>query len=473
MPTLKLKRNTVAGNSPTTAQLVVGELALNTEDGYLYAENNAGTVVNRIGTTSERVRYLPAGTGAVATTVQGKLRESVSVKDFGAVGDGTTNDSAAFQACIDSLPMGGRIYVPTGNYRILTTLNLHSGLSFYGDSCVNNVFGTPTYNEQSSHIFLDADAGKLFTIPANTQIESIYFTDLSFSARLNPTIVPRGTVTGFHFEGEAPYGMKHFGFTRCEFSNFGGYAIRVYDPTGGTGIDWNSNPGYMDECTFYYNTIGIEFDTDNADYWRLTGVGFIGAAGSFGIMCRRVGTLVLNQCGGGGGTMIAYIGAARDSLTLICCQFEAGDYMIHLNDTMATLQTYMPITLISCVVESPILLNKPCHLISQGTRWVNNLEVTASGVVVDMLFDSFLSSTAINLAAGSYVKNFLTHGSDLPIGVAGTILDGYRHSGPRIAGASPIGVTAPLYIGEEYYDNVAGIWYKGSGTTVNAWAQLN
>jgi hypothetical protein len=43
------------------------------------------------------VGYLPAGTGAVATTVQTKLRESVSVKDFGAVCDGVTNDSAACQ----------------------------------------------------------------------------------------------------------------------------------------------------------------------------------------------------------------------------------------------------------------------------------------------------------------------------------------------------------------------------------------
>lgn len=36
------------------------------------------------------VPYTPAGTGAVATNVQEKLREFVSVTDFGAVGDGVT-----------------------------------------------------------------------------------------------------------------------------------------------------------------------------------------------------------------------------------------------------------------------------------------------------------------------------------------------------------------------------------------------
>lgn len=45
---------------------------------------------------AEDVGYTPAGTGAVTTTVQAKLRESVSVKDFGAVGDGVTDDTAKF-----------------------------------------------------------------------------------------------------------------------------------------------------------------------------------------------------------------------------------------------------------------------------------------------------------------------------------------------------------------------------------------
>lgn len=44
---------------------------------------------------ASKIGHMPAGTGAIATTVQSKLREFVSVKDFGAVLDGVTNDASA------------------------------------------------------------------------------------------------------------------------------------------------------------------------------------------------------------------------------------------------------------------------------------------------------------------------------------------------------------------------------------------
>jgi len=70
---------------------------------------------------SATTTYLPAGTGAVATDVQGKLRESVSVKDFGAIGDGVTDDTAAIQAAFNSAAT--EILFPTGTYIISNLLN--------------------------------------------------------------------------------------------------------------------------------------------------------------------------------------------------------------------------------------------------------------------------------------------------------------------------------------------------------------
>jgi len=52
--------------------------------------------------------------GSVGRTVHQKLQESISVLDFGAVGDGTTNDAAAIQAALDALEAanGGTLLVP-------------------------------------------------------------------------------------------------------------------------------------------------------------------------------------------------------------------------------------------------------------------------------------------------------------------------------------------------------------------------
>ena len=47
---------------------------------------------------ANKIGFVQSGTGAVASTVQDKLREFVSVKDFGAVGDGVTDDTGAMLA---------------------------------------------------------------------------------------------------------------------------------------------------------------------------------------------------------------------------------------------------------------------------------------------------------------------------------------------------------------------------------------
>ena len=72
-------------------------------------------------TSAALVSYNQGSSGAVATTVQAKLRESVSVLDFGADPTGVTDSTAAIQAALAASKI---VIFPSGTYNISDTLTV-------------------------------------------------------------------------------------------------------------------------------------------------------------------------------------------------------------------------------------------------------------------------------------------------------------------------------------------------------------
>jgi len=153
----------------------VYKFSLFTSASVLIGTYNNVTGINGTGiaTDAASVSYTSAGTGAVATTVQARLRQTVSVKDFGATGDGVTDDTAAINAAIAYLtsvppdsalggtpaaPVGGTVFFPNGSYVITSTVKVHACMTlqssvinpkgqgenqYYGATIVNNVASAP------------------------------------------------------------------------------------------------------------------------------------------------------------------------------------------------------------------------------------------------------------------------------------------------------------------------------------------
>lgn len=75
----------------------------------------------------------------------------INVKDFGAKGDGITDDYLAFQKAEDSLTSGGEISVPAGVYIVSKPFNHKNFVTLYGDgdtSIIRNISGKGVGDEQ-------------------------------------------------------------------------------------------------------------------------------------------------------------------------------------------------------------------------------------------------------------------------------------------------------------------------------------
>jgi hypothetical protein len=151
--------------------------------------DNISTLFN---TTAALVSYTPAGTGAVTRTVQDKLRETISVKDFGAKGDGVNDDTAEIQAAVNAAATfgsasnyGATVFFPSGKYLISSTIDLPGAqyVSLIGEG-------------RSSVISWSAGASSdvMFSMDNGSDGSQVFVEKLHFT---NP--VDNNSLTGFEF----------------------------------------------------------------------------------------------------------------------------------------------------------------------------------------------------------------------------------------------------------------------------------
>ena len=145
--------------------------------------------------------FIQAGTGAVQRTTESKLQDTVSVKDFGAVGDGVADDTAAIQAAIDT---GKTVVIPAGNYLINTALVVPQNyLNVVGQGWPKLIAGTnnmgifehsqTVYHVRISGVYAKAAAGVTgakFWYGTNPNLYTAYaeFSDLIFESSFEVSI---------------------------------------------------------------------------------------------------------------------------------------------------------------------------------------------------------------------------------------------------------------------------------------------
>jgi len=162
---------------------------------------------------------------------------AVNVLDYGATGDGTTDDTAAIQAAIDA---GGHVYLPSGTYSV-TGLTLDDNLVLSGDGPDTIILGDGNIS------VITASSKTYFTVRDMT----IKRTNGVSGSPINQTVVltscGRFLVDNVVFDGASSTyggylsirGAYNATVNGCRFINKAGFAMTSSDET--TSGTWSAN----------------------------------------------------------------------------------------------------------------------------------------------------------------------------------------------------------------------------------------
>lgn len=205
---------------------------------------------------SSYVGFNQGRTNAVDRTVKSRLQDVVSVKDFGAIGDGTADDTVAIQNAVNSIvgtggvagvSGSGTIYFPQGTYKITDTITLPQ-----------NVFLTVEGAGQRNTLIISFAGGKPIFKYARTSATPgaiFVFRRLIFKLNGNAKTSGSSAIESFGFaDGQDDnylrvYECWFYGFQRAIYAKWTGQA-RVSD------------------CFFQSNTASIVL-LRGASFWYL------------------------------------------------------------------------------------------------------------------------------------------------------------------------------------------------------------
>lgn len=142
-----------------------------------------------------------SGTGAVTRTWNNKAADIVSVRDFGAVGDGVTDDAAAFRGAAAAVANGGTVLMPPGNYLLNSVSNGaildftgalgNKAVSWVGGGWNLNVGSTPTGTILQLGPDI-ADTTDFFHAAGSDQVSGVVFKDFALVANGGALGTPMG-----------------------------------------------------------------------------------------------------------------------------------------------------------------------------------------------------------------------------------------------------------------------------------------
>ena len=191
----------------------------------------------------------------------------ISVKDFGAVGDGVADDTAAIQNTINCCPTGGRVTVPAGTYFVRPlvlksdmTLELREGALLLADTCEEHYSilpGSVPDARTGEELHFSSWEGDPF--PCRQSFISAHYAK-------NIAIVGQGIIDGNAINGDWWVDVKKrkIGRPKLVFLNQC-QNIRFHGILGRNSACWNFHPFFSKNVHFYHTAVEAPKDSPNTD----------------------------------------------------------------------------------------------------------------------------------------------------------------------------------------------------------------
>lgn len=207
--------------------------------------------------------------------------------DYGATGDGTTNDAAAIQEALDAIDAdgGGRMFIPDGTYNVATTtLDIPSNIviQFQSPNAIIKYTGSGSAMKISDEKHIAILSGKIDISGASSGAIGLHVAGCWFLDVVQPTVKQTAGTIGIQIETSGTNG-----------GDFGAYVITIRQPnlgadqgSGAKGIEtkrttsdsvnvthlliengWIKNKGYglyLDRVSSFW-VVGTAFEADSGE----------------------------------------------------------------------------------------------------------------------------------------------------------------------------------------------------------------
>jgi hypothetical protein len=307
-------------------------------------------------------------------TPEAREAGTYNVRDFGAVGDGKADDTAAIKSAVAYIGSrnGGKLGFPDGDYLVTSPIALPSAITIEGtNGLASNSPTSDLQRKNPTRITLAGQNKSLFKI--GECVEKVTIRDIELFAQSS-----EGT-SGVEAVG-AYNSTQDIVFERVVFNSFN-RGINAYGLPQ-TNLGWQFDYVRVNACRFVFNRdAGIYTNLRNSDL-KIDGAVFVNPAKKAGQAAdsmrfdRAARVLIENTFGGGfagalGGTFIDILDAG--AISIISSQTESMTNSIVYNAVQnPEAGNYTdPITVVNSTFGNPIVLNARRTFVSTGSMYMN------------------------------------------------------------------------------------------------------